>query len=109
MAEGRKLTKAEIIEIIHPGVDVSKKSIHRVLGLFFDAVKDGLLDEHTIELRGFGTFEIRTRKGQGAQSQDRRSGGSRRPWGGYLPSGQGAEAARVAVAPLIRPAAPVPA
>lgn len=68
MAEGRKLTKAEIIEIIHPGVDVSKKSIHQVLGLFFDAVKDGLLDEHTIELRGFGTFEIRTRKGRKARN-----------------------------------------
>lgn len=68
MAEGRKLTKAEIIEIIHPGVDVGKKSIHRVLGLFFDAVKEGLLDEHTIELRGFGTFEVRTRKGRKARN-----------------------------------------
>lgn len=68
MAEARKLTKAKIIETIHPRVDVSKKSIHQVLGLFFDAVKDGLFDEYTIELRGFGTFEIRSRKGRKARN-----------------------------------------
>ncbi len=68
MADERKLTKARIIEMIHPKADVSKKSIHQVLGLFFDAIKEGLLDERTIELRGFGTFEIRSRRGRKARN-----------------------------------------
>ncbi|MCY4484377.1 MAG: integration host factor subunit beta [Spirochaetaceae bacterium] len=68
MGRDGKLTKAEIIEMIHPEVDISKKHIHQVLGLFFDAVKAGLFDRQTIELRGFGTFEIRVRKGRKARN-----------------------------------------
>ena len=68
MGRGGKLTKAEIIEMIHPDVDVSKKHIHQILGLFFEAIKAGLFDRQTIELRGFGTFEIRVRKGRKARN-----------------------------------------
>ena len=65
---GRKLTKAEIIEDIHASVKVSKKNIHKVLDLFFEEVKDGLLEDRVIELRGFGTFEIKLRKGRTARN-----------------------------------------
>ena len=68
MGRGGKLTKAEIIEMIHPDVDVSKKHVHQVLGLFFDAIKAGLFDRKTIEMRGFGTFEVRMRKGRKARN-----------------------------------------
>lgn len=64
----RKLTKAQIIENIHPMVKVSKKSIHRILDLFFIEMKNGLLDDKVIELRGFGTFEIKKRKGRKARN-----------------------------------------
>jgi integration host factor subunit beta len=63
-----KLTKAEIIENIHPLVKVSKKDIHTVLDFFFDEVKKGLLRDQIIELRGFGTFEIKMRKGRRARN-----------------------------------------
>jgi len=63
-----KLTKAEIIENIYPEVRVSKKSIHRIIDLFFDELKDALLQDKVIELRGFGTFEIKTRKGRRARN-----------------------------------------
>ena len=65
---GSKLTKAEIIENIYPKVKVSKKNIHRILDLFFQEVKAGLLKDQIIELRGFGTFEIKTRKGRKARN-----------------------------------------
>ena len=68
MGRDRKLTKAEIIELIFPEVKVTKKNIQKVLDLFFVAVKDGLLDDQTIELRGFGTFEIKMRKGRKARN-----------------------------------------
>ena len=63
-----KLTKAEIIEEIYPEVNASKKNIHRILDLFFDAVKTGLVNDCVIELRGFGTFEVKTRKGRRARN-----------------------------------------
>jgi integration host factor subunit beta len=63
-----KLSKAEIIENIYPLVKVSKKSIHRIVDLFFEQIKSGLLADRVIELRGLGTFEIRMRKGRKARN-----------------------------------------
>ena len=60
-----KLTKAEIIENIkkkHP--HMSKDDIHDVLDGFFEELKTGLVVGKTIELRGFGTFEVRARAGR---------------------------------------------
>ena len=64
----QKLTKAEIIENIYPIVNVSKKNIHKILDLFFEEIKKGLLEDNIIELRGFGTFEIKMRKGRKARN-----------------------------------------
>ena len=63
-----KLSKAEIVENISPLVKASKKNIHRIIDLFFEQIKAGLLGDKTIELRGLGTFEIRTRKGRKARN-----------------------------------------
>lgn len=59
-----KMTKAEIIENIHEESGISRKEIHSVIDAFFNEVKDALNDDRVVELRGFGTFEIRTRKGR---------------------------------------------
>lgn len=59
-----KLTKAEIIDSIFEKTGVNRKDVHRILDEFFDELKDGLRDDRVVELRGFGTFEIRTRKGR---------------------------------------------
>ncbi|MGA2640308.1 MAG: HU family DNA-binding protein [Spirochaetia bacterium] len=63
-----KLSKAEIVENIFPLVKVSKKNIHKIVDLFFNQIKTGLLGDRVIELRGLGTFEIRTRKGRKARN-----------------------------------------
>ena len=60
-----KLTKAEIIENIHnmePAI--SRGDIHTVIDMLFDELKDGLAAGKVIELRGLGTFEVRSRKGK---------------------------------------------
>ena len=36
----------------------------KVIDELFEEIKDGLKEDRVIELRGFGTFEIRTRKGR---------------------------------------------
>lgn len=63
-----KLTKAEIIENIYAEVPVSKKDIHSIIDLFFDQVKDGIIEQGAVELRGFGTFELKARKGRVARN-----------------------------------------
>ena len=59
-----KLTKAEIIENIYDKVQVNRKDIHSIIDSFFDEVKAALSEDKIVELRGFGTFEVRTRKGR---------------------------------------------
>ena len=59
-----KLTKAEIVESIAETSRCSKKDIHHIIDSFFGEIKTALINDRTIEFRGFGTFEIRTRKGR---------------------------------------------
>lgn len=61
-----KMTKAEIIENIYEDEHntISRKDIHFVIDSFFEQVKTALEEDRVVELRGFGTFEIRTRKGR---------------------------------------------
>lgn len=59
-----KFTKADIIENIHGELNLNRNDIHEVLDAFFEELKKGLQDEKIIELRGFGTFEVKTRKGR---------------------------------------------
>ncbi|MBT3276068.1 MAG: integration host factor subunit beta [Spirochaetales bacterium] len=61
---GSKLTKAEIIESIYERLGVNRRDIHNIVDEFFEEIKAGLQDDKVVELRGFGTFEIRTRKGR---------------------------------------------
>ncbi len=59
-----KLTKAEIVESISDDTGLTKKDIHDVVDSFFQELKEALLNDRVIEFRGFGTFEIKTRKGR---------------------------------------------
>lgn len=59
-----KLTKAEIIKNISEKLELNKKDVHAVLDELFEELKIALQDEKIVELRGFGTFETRIRKGR---------------------------------------------
>jgi integration host factor subunit beta len=63
MAEG-KITKADIVDAIYQKKGISRKDIKTVVDSFLDEVKISLIANQIIELRGFGTFEIRIRKGR---------------------------------------------
>ncbi|NLA92613.1 MAG: integration host factor subunit beta [Spirochaetales bacterium] len=63
MANG-KLTKAEIVDNIQSRLGLDRADVHAVVDEFFEEVKKGLVQDRVIELRGFGTFEVRTRKGR---------------------------------------------
>lgn len=59
-----KLTKAAIIESLHGKLGLNRNDIHAVIDELFEEIKDGLKVNRVIELRGFGTFEVRVRKGR---------------------------------------------
>jgi integration host factor subunit beta len=59
-----KLTKAVIIENLYNKISVDSDTIHTVIDCFFEEIKTGLEKDQVIELRGFGTFEVRERKGR---------------------------------------------
>lgn len=59
-----KLTKAEIIENLHEKLGLPRTDLHRTIDEIFEEVKEGLKNDQVIELRGFGTFEVRTRQGR---------------------------------------------
>ncbi len=56
------MTRREITDLISKQIDIPKKYIDEILVLFLKTMKDNLLQEETIFLRGFGTFGIKERK-----------------------------------------------
>jgi len=61
---GSKFTKAEIVDSIYNKTGINRKEIRDMMDLFIDEIKNALQEQRIIELRGFGTFEIRIRKGR---------------------------------------------
>jgi integration host factor subunit beta len=61
---GQKVTKADIVDAVYEKTGMSRKEIRKVVDLFIDEIRDSLMEQMVIELRGFGTFEIRLRKGR---------------------------------------------
>jgi integration host factor subunit beta len=60
----RKVTKAELIDALHERSSLSRKDIHALIDGLFEEIKKSILSEKAVELRGFGTFEVRIRKGR---------------------------------------------
>ena len=59
-----KITKNTLIENIYKNTDCDKKDIQVIVDSFLQEVKKSWENGSTIELRGFGTFEPRLRKGR---------------------------------------------
>jgi integration host factor subunit beta len=63
MAE-KKITKVELIDSVYQKTGMNRKDIRNVFDLLIDEIKNALTNYQVIELRGFGTFEIKIRKGR---------------------------------------------
>jgi integration host factor subunit beta len=59
-----KYTKADIVDLVCERTGTSRKEIRVVIDLFIDELKKALERNRVIELRGFGTFELKVRKGR---------------------------------------------
>lgn len=53
------MTKSEFIELIAGRLDIPRSQSYEIVNAIFDAMKEALLKEDRIELRGFGSFSIR--------------------------------------------------
>jgi len=58
----KKFTKADIIDALYEKTGMSRNEIRGAIDLFIDEMKEALVRRHVIELRGFGTFEVKIRK-----------------------------------------------
>jgi integration host factor subunit beta len=61
---GKKFTKTELVDRVYEKTGIIRKDIKTVLDLTLEGIKEALADGTVIELRGFGTFEVRRRKGR---------------------------------------------
>ena len=59
-----KRTKSELIDNIYQKSGHELKDIRGIVDLFLEEIKSALENDQCVELRGFGTFEIRERKGR---------------------------------------------
>ena len=60
----KKITKYDLVEAVYQKTQCEKKLVQDALEQFLDELKNALKEGRTIELRGFGTFEPRLRKGR---------------------------------------------
>ncbi len=61
-----KITKSDLVDSVYKSTDIEKKVILQVVDSFLLNMRNVMEEGSTIELRGFGTFEKRLRKGRAA-------------------------------------------
>ncbi|GDY28103.1 MULTISPECIES: nucleoid-associated protein HU-beta [unclassified Agarivorans] len=55
------MNKAQLVDKIAEGADISKAAAGRALDSFIDAISDTLKDGDNVALVGFGTFQVKER------------------------------------------------
>jgi integration host factor subunit beta len=63
-----KFTRVELIEHIVERFHINKVEANLLIEMLFDDIKKALSEKRIVELRAFGTFEIRTRVGRKARN-----------------------------------------
>lgn len=56
------MTKAELVDEVARTIQVTKKQAETIVNVVFDSIVDSLRNGEKIELRGFGSFRLRSRK-----------------------------------------------
>ncbi|HNW24353.1 MAG TPA: HU family DNA-binding protein, partial [Candidatus Cloacimonas sp.] len=56
------MTKADLVKIISENTGIIRKDVAVVVDALFYAIKDSMAKGNHIEIRGFGTFKLKTRK-----------------------------------------------
>jgi len=59
-----KLTRKEIVARLSKTYGLQPKIARQILGTVLDLIVEAIVNQHTVELRDFGVFKIRNRKGK---------------------------------------------
>jgi nucleoid DNA-binding protein len=62
------VTKKEIVKQISERLGLTQLKTKEIVQLTFDAIIDTLLEDHRIELRNFGVFQVKQRKARKARN-----------------------------------------
>ena len=62
------MTKAEVVKEVSKSTGIEAITVMAVVEGFMEAVKGSLAKENNVYLRGFGTFEVKTRKQKTARN-----------------------------------------
>ena len=62
------MTKADIVKEVSKNTGIEANTVMAVVEGFMEAVKGSLAKENNVYLRGFGTFEVKTRKQKTARN-----------------------------------------
>lgn len=69
LRESLAVTKSELVREVSLGTEsLSRKSAERVVNTVFACMQQALVDGDRIEIRGFGSFHVRTRPGRTARN-----------------------------------------
>jgi len=55
------MTKAELVDNVAEKVDLTKKQTEVIVNILFNSITEALSEGDKVELRGFGSFRIRSR------------------------------------------------
>ncbi len=56
------ITKTDLAEVLYMEVGLNKREASEFVSVFFDTIKNKLIEGHDIKLSGFGNFELRDKK-----------------------------------------------
>jgi len=63
------MTKAELVDkLSDKETGLTKKQIEVIVNVIFDSIKDALASKDKVEVRGFGSFRVRSRKGRNGRN-----------------------------------------
>lgn len=62
------MTKADLVEKIVEKTGLTRTDVAVVVDNFLEAVKTAMKEGHNLEIRGFGTFKIKSRKARKARN-----------------------------------------
>ncbi len=56
------MTKADLVKMVSENTGIIRKDVAVVVDALLQSIKDSLAEGNHIEIRGFGTFRLKTRK-----------------------------------------------
>jgi integration host factor subunit beta len=66
--QGERMTKAELVESIASATGVSKKDTGIMVNMILDNIGRALVNNDKVELRGFGSFKVKSRRSRMARN-----------------------------------------